>query len=114
MQKIFIKGLEVNTFVGVYAWEQEAPRLLRIDLEIPYDFRRAGETDNLNDTLDYDALSTALVKHLESQRFQLIERVAFVCVNFLKEHFQMAHGRIKIIKPKAIEKAEHVGVEMEW
>ncbi len=47
MDKIFIKGMQVETIIGVFEWEREVKQLINLDLEIEYDLRKAGKTDNL-------------------------------------------------------------------
>ena len=52
MDKIFIKGMQVETIIGIFEWEREVKQLINLDLEIDYDLRKAGKTDNLKNTLN--------------------------------------------------------------
>ena len=56
MDTIFIHDLRIETRVGVYAWERELPQTVRIDLDIAVPSRRAFETGELADAIDYSAV----------------------------------------------------------
>ena len=47
MDKVFIAGLEVLCTIGAYDWEKSLKQKLIFDLEMDYDNRPAGETDDL-------------------------------------------------------------------
>ena len=67
MDTIFIHDLRIETKVGVYAWERELPQTVRIDLDIALPSRRAFETGELADAIDYAAVVSrigAFVRHL--------------------------------------------------
>ena len=64
MDKVFIAGLEVLCTIGAYDWEKSLKQKLIFDLEMDYDNRPAGETDDLARALDYSCVAsrvTALV-----------------------------------------------------
>ena len=49
---VFIRGLRVRGLIGVYEHERDAPRELRLDVDLQLDLRAAGRSDRLDDTLD--------------------------------------------------------------
>ena len=52
MDKVFIRGLEVLTTIGVYEWEKGIRQKLCFDLEMGFDNRPAAATDDINLALD--------------------------------------------------------------
>jgi dihydroneopterin aldolase len=42
MDIIFIRELHIETVIGVYPWERDLHRTLRLDLELGADIRRGG------------------------------------------------------------------------
>ena len=53
MDRIFIRGLEFDTIVGVLPEERVTPQPLRVDLELDVDTRQAARSKDLADTVDY-------------------------------------------------------------
>jgi dihydroneopterin aldolase len=47
-----------------------------VDLDVEVDLTRAGESDNLDDTVDYGALCEIIERVLVTERFTLLERLA--------------------------------------
>ena len=76
MDKIFIRDLALRCIIGVYPEEREEKQDILIQIEMRCDLRRAGETDDLADTVDYKAIKQAILRLAEESRFQLIESLA--------------------------------------
>ena len=73
---IHLSGIEVFAFHGVLAEEAEKGQAFLIDVEVGLDLSRAGDTDDLADTLDYGALAQTVHDVAATDRWNLIERVA--------------------------------------
>jgi dihydroneopterin aldolase len=113
MDKVFIEQLEVITTIGVYDWEQEIKQKLVLDIEMAHDNRPAGKSDDVTDALDYAQVSQAVLEHIESGRFLLVERVAEEIAELLMERFAVPQVKIRLTKPGAVPQARGVGVEIE-
>lgn len=74
--RIELRGLEVHARHGVYADEQAAGQRFLIDLSLSIDLSRAGQSDDLSQTVDYGAMAMAVHEVVASERWDLIERVA--------------------------------------
>ena len=74
--RILIHGLRVLAYCGVLAEEQSRRQPFEIDLEVLTDLRRAGETDELDDTIDYGALTDRVVDFATQARVALLEHFA--------------------------------------
>ena len=97
---IFIEGMRVAARIGVTAEERGTPQALRFDLELRCDLRRAGESDDLNDTIDYGAVYQQVVNVVESRPCALLENLAArVAAALLAEFPTCAHVRVRIGKP---------------
>ena len=57
---IQLRGLRVVCVVGVLPEERDRPQPLEIDIDIYTDLSAAGQSDDLNDTLDYGELAAAV------------------------------------------------------
>ena len=76
MGRIMIAGLRELGVHGVLPEEQSRPQPFEVDVELEVDLTRAGESDALDDTVDYAAVSEAVSRVVRSERYQLLERLA--------------------------------------
>ncbi|EPN8914197.1 bifunctional dihydroneopterin aldolase/7,8-dihydroneopterin epimerase [Vibrio vulnificus] len=113
LDKVFIEQLEVITTIGVYDWEQQIKQKLVLDLEMAHDNRPAGKSDDVADALDYAQVSEAVLNHIESGRFLLVERVAEEVAELIMTQFSVPWIRIRLAKPGAVPQARAVGVVIE-
>ncbi|WP_392435418.1 bifunctional dihydroneopterin aldolase/7,8-dihydroneopterin epimerase [Yersinia sp. HM-2024] len=113
MDIVFIEELSVITTIGVYDWEQTIQQKLVFDIEMGWDNRKAAASDDVNDCLSYADISDAVIKHVEIQRFALVERVAEEIADLLLQRFNSPWVRIKVSKPGAVAQARNVGVVIE-
>ena len=113
MDKVFIEQLEVITTIGVYDWEQSIKQKLILDIEMAHDNRVAGKSDNVVDALDYAKVSSAVLYHIESGRFLLVERVAEEVAELIMSQFAVPWVKIRLTKPGAVVQASGVGVIIE-
>lgn len=76
MDKGFINNLLARGIIGVYDWEREGPQDILINIAIDTDTHQAGQSDEIEDCINYDALSIKVLTYVESiQRFT-VEAVA--------------------------------------
>lgn len=110
---VFIEGLVVETVVGVYDWEREVAQSLVIDLEMAWDNRVPGCSDDVADALDYAAVSECVDACLKRLQPQLLERAAEELAAVLQAEFGVGWLRLAIRKPGAVPDAAAVGVRIE-
>lgn len=104
MDIVFIEELSVITTIGVYDWEQTIQQKLVFDIEMGWDNRKAAGSDDVNDCLSYADISEAVIQHVGSQRFALVERVAEEVAELLLRRFNSPWVRIKVSKPGLLPK----------
>ena len=76
MDKIVLRNLKLNAFIGCTAEERSRPTLLVINITIVCDLRKPGLTDELKDTVDYKTIEDDIYLNLNNKVFQLVETVA--------------------------------------
>ena len=113
MDIIFLNDLKIDTIIGIYDWERETRQTVSLDLEMAADIRKAAETDDINHTLDYKAVSKRLKSFVEQSDFLLVERLAEECARIILEEFNVPWVRLKLNKGKAITDASGVGIIIE-
>ncbi|KEI73157.1 dihydroneopterin aldolase [Endozoicomonas elysicola] len=105
MDKVRIEAIETQAVIGVYEFEHEAPQSLILDLELTTDFTRAFTSDDLQDALDYDAITQRVRAFCEASRYQLIEALAGGIITLLMEHYPVDTVAVTIRKPQALTNA---------
>lgn len=110
MSKLFIRGLKVNTKVGVYDWEQQINQPLVFDLEFAVDSLRAAENDKLTQTIDYSAMITRITEMALGNEYGLLETLAEKIAECLQQEFKVTDLQLTITKPYPMAHVAGVGV----
>lgn len=76
MDKIFLNDMQFYGFHGVFEHERELGQTFTVNLEIELDLAPAGQSDDLNDTLDYVLIFNKVKDVTENTRFNLLEALA--------------------------------------
>lgn len=113
MDKIFIRGLKVETIVGIYDWERTLKRPLVFDVELGFDTREAASSDRMRDSIDYAAVGQTVRDIALELQPQLLETLAEKIARALFERFPVLSVRLSIDKPGAIPDVKGVGVEID-
>ena len=90
MDKVFIEGLEIDALIGIYDWERRIRQTLRFDLEMGFDNRKPAASDNIEDTLNYKAVSRRLVEFVSQSDYGLVETLAERCAEIVLAEFNVA------------------------
>lgn len=113
MDIIFLGGLEIDTVIGIYAWEREIKQKIFLDIEMAFDIRKAAATDDINHTLDYKTVSDRVVTFVEASEFFLVETLIEEIANILLNEFPIPWVKIALNKKGAISRARDVGIIIE-
>lgn len=110
---VFIRGLQIETVIGVYDWERQIKQTVSLDLEMAHDNHGAARTDSVEDALDYSAVAGRLMNFIGDSDFQLLETMAEQCAAVIMEEFSVPWLRLRLSKPGAVRAAQEVGVIIE-
>ncbi|MGH8447500.1 MAG: dihydroneopterin aldolase [Solimonas sp.] len=113
MDKVFIRGLEIETIIGIHGWERQLPRPLILNLEMGVDTRDAAASDHVRDAVDYDAVSQAVRKVAAATQPGLLETLAETIARTLFDAYPIASLRLSIDKPGAVGGVKSVGIEID-
>src|SRR5438552_15743258 len=73
---IFIESIEFYAYHGASDEEQAVGHRYSVDVELRFDTRRAGDTDDLSKTVNYAEVAARIVEVGTGERRRLIEAVA--------------------------------------
>lgn len=113
MDIIFLRGLQIETLIGIYDWEREIKQTIILDVEMGADIRTAAASDDIADTLDYKAVSKRIIGFVEHSEFFLVETLSERLAALLMEEFGIPWLRLTLNKKGAIRGASDVGVVIE-
>lgn len=77
---VVINGLRVPARIGVTEEERAEPQMLVVNVDVQSDLTAAGESDDLGDTIDYDALVRRIAQVVRATEVRLLERMAALIV----------------------------------
>jgi dihydroneopterin aldolase len=107
---IYIKDLRIKTIIGIFDWERKEKQEVSIDLEFPFDCKKAAATDSIEDATDYKAIAKAVIKFVEESSFQLQETLAEGIASLVKNEFGVESIKLRVSKPGAIRGSKDVGL----
>jgi 7,8-dihydroneopterin aldolase/epimerase/oxygenase len=111
--RIFLRGLAVECIIGFIDWERRVKQTVVIDLEIPVDCRKAAQTDEVANTVDYKAVAKRVIAFVEASEFRLVETLGHRLCMLIIEEFSLPWARLSLNKPGAIRGSRDVGIVLE-
>lgn len=101
MDKIMARGMTFRGCHGVLPQEKEQPQTFKVDADLFLDTSRAGQSDELEDTVSYAEVFARVKEIVERQSFQLLEALAENIAGTLLRSFPLTAVEITVYKPDA-------------
>ncbi len=99
--EVRLTGISVRAHHGVYPEEQEKGQQFVVDVVAQIDLSAAGESDRLEDTVDYGALAQRVHDLVATERWNLLERVAERVARLVLEDERVRAVEVTVHKPQA-------------
>ena len=74
--RILLRNFRVLAYCGVLDEEQARRQPFELTIDVVADLRAAGQSDDLNDTINYGILGEQIAELVETKRFALLEYFA--------------------------------------
>jgi dihydroneopterin aldolase len=113
MDKILIQNLRAQGILGVNDWERTSPREIVINVTLITDTSRAGQTDDINDCVDYSQVAKEIRALVEGARRFTVEALAEDITRLCLGRSGVQKVTVRVEKPGAVKGADSVGVEIE-
>ena len=107
--RVYLKGLKVETVIGIYEWERSFKQQVVIDLEMATDAWAVAVEDQLDKAIDYAAVAKRVTALVSAAECQLIETLAERVSECLLSEFGVAWVKVKLAKPGAVSGVKEVG-----
>jgi FolB domain-containing protein len=113
MDQVIIRDLLARGIIGINDWEREKPQEILINLVLFADLKKAGETDDINDCVDYRTVAKKVQAYAESSAKLTVEALAADLARICLDQPGVKRARVRVEKPGAVRFSRSVGVEIE-
>jgi D-erythro-7,8-dihydroneopterin triphosphate epimerase len=111
---INIRDLRLRTFIGFNPEERQKMQDVVINIEIEYRLAGAVLDDCVADALDYKQITKRVIRHVEDNRFLLLEALVADVLEICSDHPSVRRARVTIDKPHALRFADSVSLTLEF
>lgn len=113
MDTVFIKDLLARGIIGINDWERAQPQDILINLVLYTDIAKAGESDDLDGSVNYRTVARKVQAHAESAQRLTVEALATDIARICLQEPGVQRALVRVEKPGAVRFARSVGVEIE-
>ena len=100
LDRIYVNSMEFYGYHGVFPEENRLGQRFKIDLSVSIDLKKAGETDELDHSVNYGELFQLCKEIVEGKPYKLVEAVAEkIAGKLLAEFTLIQEVTVKVIKP---------------
>ena len=85
--------------LGVSDAEREVGQRIHIDVDLEVDLERSSLSDDLRDTVNYEAVYREISRVVGGSRYRLLESLAGALTRALLQTFETSQVRVRIRKP---------------
>ncbi|MBM3959246.1 MAG: dihydroneopterin aldolase [SAR202 cluster bacterium] len=110
--RVRIQGLRLNCIIGLNEWERLVQQEVLIDITLHVDTRKAGESDDVSDTVNYRTVAKKVIEHVTGSRYKLVEALAENIARLSLEEPGAVAVEVSVRKPGAVRNADAVGVDI--
>ena len=114
--RIVLQRMEFEGFVGVGEEERSHLQVIEVDVELNVDLRAAGESDDLEQTVNYSAVFKRCRAIVEDQSFHLLEAIAHTVATDLLDNFTPIKSVVVRVRKPGVPidgVLDYAGVEIE-
>ncbi|MBW8011180.1 MAG: dihydroneopterin aldolase [Chloroflexi bacterium] len=111
--RVLISDLLVRGIIGINDWERKNKQDILINIVIFTDLRKAGESDDITDSVNYRTISKKVISHTEQTSRFTVEALANDIAKICLGEPGAEKVNVRVEKPGAVRFAKSVGVEIE-
>lgn len=111
-RRFLLEGLDVMVRIGIYDAERLAPQRVIIDVELVLDADAAPQSDDVNETLNYDLIRNTVMDIAGRQHFDLQETLARALFDNLAKLPDVIGLRVRTAKPDAYDDCDTIAYQI--
>jgi len=108
--RIHVRDLLLRGIVGIKPDERANPQDILINLALTADLRPAGESDRIEDAVNYRTITKEIIALVEGSRFLTVEKLATEIARLIVTGHPVNEAEVTVEKPGALRFARSVGV----
>lgn len=108
--QIQIKNLRLRAIIGINDWERDKKQDIVINITFDFDGTKAAHSDQIEDTVDYKALTKRLITEVEGSDFYLLEKLAYFILKIVLDDPRVTGAVVTVEKPHALRFADSVAI----
>jgi len=112
MDRIIITDFRARCIIGINEDERREKQDVVVNLSLYTDLKTPGQTDLIEDAVDYRTIKKQLLGLIENSRYFLVEALAAAIANLCLETPGVMKVLVRADKPSALRFATSVGVEI--
>ena len=112
MARIRVKNLRLRTFIGIKEEEINNRQDVVVNATILYPADEAVAINEIEHALNSRTITKAIISHVESNRFALLERLTQEVLDIVMQHAQVRYAEIEVDKPHALRFSESVSITL--
>lgn len=101
MDRIYLTGIRGYGYIGALPEEQILGQWFEVSLTLWLDLSRAGQSDRLQDTLNYCIVISTVQQLIKTQKFALLERLATAIAEAVLQLEPVRQVQVNLTKPAA-------------
>jgi len=109
--KVFIKNLILPCYIGVTSEERLKKQNVIFDIKIFCDLRKAGSSDDINQTVNYFEIKKNVEQSTAKSEFKLLERLAETVAEIVLRNQEVLAVKVAARKEK-YSKSPEMGIEI--
>ncbi len=109
---IFVRDLSLRCIIGINADERRERQDVVINIAMRCDLRKASETDDINDAVDYKVIKKKVIRVVENSSFFLIEKLAGEIADVCLSDPRVEEVKVTVDKPGALRFTRSVAVQL--
>ena len=107
---IRIKNLRLRTIIGTHDQERESAQDVIVNVAMEFDGAAAAASDDIQDAVNYQALTERIVQEVEASSFYLLEKLAAGILEIVLADPKVQKATVEVDKPGALDLADSVSV----
>ena len=112
MDRIFLRDLSLETVIGTLPEERLKKQTLVLNVTLDLDLTRAGMTDDLAYSVNYQELESEIISLGNNSSFLLIERFASAVLDLCMAFPLVRRAEVTVDKPGALTHCRSVAVQL--
>lgn len=112
LARIRIKNLRARTYIGIKEDEIRNRQDVVVNVTILYAASDAVQVNDIDHALNYRTITKALLKHIEENRFALLERLTQELLDLVMRDAQVRYAEVEVDKPHALRFADSVSITL--